>query len=163
MVKPICSTTTVPITIVPWKKSGIYPSDRGIYPRTIGIKLDLCICTIPTVGLYGKLGEITATHKSNISCRRPSSSYSIVPNWFPLPAARRRTPPPHAPPQSVAARRHRTPPPHAARRTPMPHANASHRHRTPRHPPSPPPPPLHMFAVNNIVTRRPPVRPPNGT
>jgi hypothetical protein len=32
------------------------------YPRTIGIKLDLCFCTIPTVGLYGKLGEITATH-----------------------------------------------------------------------------------------------------
>ena len=52
----------MPSTIVTWKKSGIYPLDRGIYPRTIGIKLDLCFCTIPTVGLYGKLGEITATH-----------------------------------------------------------------------------------------------------
>ena len=55
----------MPSTIVTWKKSGIYPSDRGIYPRTIGIKLDLCFCTIPTVGLYGKLGEITATHFSS--------------------------------------------------------------------------------------------------
>jgi hypothetical protein len=54
--------TTVPSTIVTWKKSGIFPSDIGIFPRTIGIKLDLCFCTIPTVGFYGKLGEITATH-----------------------------------------------------------------------------------------------------
>ncbi len=33
-------TTTVPSTIVPCKKRGIYPSDRRIYPRTTGIKLD---------------------------------------------------------------------------------------------------------------------------
>ncbi len=36
-----------------------------------GIKLDLCFCIIPTVGLYGKLGEVTATHNrtSRMSCR----------------------------------------------------------------------------------------------
>jgi len=54
--------TTVPSTFVPWKKSGIFPSDRRIFPVGTGIKLDLCFCIIPTVGLYGKLGEVTATH-----------------------------------------------------------------------------------------------------
>ena len=59
---------------------GWCPRTAG-YPRTIGIKLDLCFCTIPTVGLYGKLGEITATHYfyRNISCRR-TPSCSIVAN-----------------------------------------------------------------------------------
>ena len=52
-------TTTVPSTIVPCKNRGIYPSDRGIYPMTTGIKLDLCFCTIPTVGFYGKHGEVS--------------------------------------------------------------------------------------------------------
>jgi len=33
--------TAVPSTIVPCKKLGMYPSDHGIYPGTIGIKLDL--------------------------------------------------------------------------------------------------------------------------
>ena len=60
--KAISGGTTVPITIVTWKKSEISPSDIGIFPGTIGIKLVLFFCTIPTVGLYGKLGEITATH-----------------------------------------------------------------------------------------------------
>jgi hypothetical protein len=46
----------------------------------------------------------------------------IASNRFPLSAARRCTPPPHAPPHAVAARRHRTPLSHAARRTPTPHA-----------------------------------------
>jgi hypothetical protein len=55
-------STTVPSTIVPCKKRGIYPSDRVIHPMTTGIKLDLCFCTIPTVGFYGKQGEINATH-----------------------------------------------------------------------------------------------------
>jgi hypothetical protein len=45
--------------ICPMEKSGIFPSDHGIYPGTIGIKLDLCFCIIPTVGLYGKYGEIS--------------------------------------------------------------------------------------------------------
>ena len=54
--------TTVPSTIVTKKKREIFPSDIGIFPGTIGIKLVLFFCTIPTVGLYGKLGEITATH-----------------------------------------------------------------------------------------------------
>jgi hypothetical protein len=27
---------------------------------TTGIKLDLCFCTIPTVGFYGKHGEVTS-------------------------------------------------------------------------------------------------------
>ncbi len=105
----------MPSTIVPWKKSGIHPSDPGIYPRSICIKLDLCICTIPTVGLYGKLGEVTATHNrtSRMNCRTPSSS--IITNRFPLSAARRRTPPPHAPPHAATANRCRTP--HAACRT----------------------------------------------
>jgi hypothetical protein len=52
-------TTTVPSTIVPCTKRGIYPSDRRMYPRTTGIKLDLCICTIPTVGFYRKHGEVS--------------------------------------------------------------------------------------------------------
>jgi hypothetical protein len=71
--------TTVPTTIVPWKKSGIYPLDRGICPRTICIKLDLCICTIPTVGLYGKLGEVTATHNrtSRMNCCRHVSTAAL--------------------------------------------------------------------------------------
>ena len=51
---------TVSSTIVPCKKLGIYSSDHGIYPGTIGIKLDLCICTIPTVGFYRKHREITS-------------------------------------------------------------------------------------------------------
>ncbi len=51
--------TTVPSTIVPCKNRGIYPSDRGIYPMTTRIKLDLCFCTIPTVGFYGKHGEVS--------------------------------------------------------------------------------------------------------
>ena len=41
-----------------WEKSGIFPSDLGIFPMGTGIKLDLCFCIIPTVGLYGKLGEV---------------------------------------------------------------------------------------------------------
>ena len=49
----------MPSTIVPCKKLWIYPSDHGIYPGTIGIKLDLCFCTIPKVGFYRKHGEIT--------------------------------------------------------------------------------------------------------
>ena len=72
------------------EKSGIFPSDLGIFPMGTGIKLDLCFCIIPTVGLYGKLGEVAATHKSNISCRRTPSS-SIIANLFPLSAACRHT------------------------------------------------------------------------
>jgi len=51
--------TTVPSTIFPCKKRGIYSSDHGIYPGTIVIKLDLCFCTIPTLGFYRKHGEIS--------------------------------------------------------------------------------------------------------
>ncbi len=35
--------------ICPLEKSGIFPSDRGIFPVGTGIKLDLCFCIIPTV------------------------------------------------------------------------------------------------------------------
>ena len=45
----------------PLEKKWDIPRTAG-YPRTICIKLDLCICTIPTVGLYWRLGEVTATH-----------------------------------------------------------------------------------------------------
>ena len=48
-----------PVKFVPCKKRGIYPSDHGIYPGTIGIKLDLFFCTIPTLGFYRKHGEIS--------------------------------------------------------------------------------------------------------
>ena len=42
---------------------GISPAGRGIYPSAGGRNLDFCRrCTIPTVELNGKLGEITATH-----------------------------------------------------------------------------------------------------
>ena len=41
--------------------SGIHPAGGGIYPSAGGKNLDFCLCTIPTVGLYGKYGEITAT------------------------------------------------------------------------------------------------------
>ena len=41
---------------------GISPAGGGIYPSARGRNLDFCLCTIPTVGLYGKLGEIAATH-----------------------------------------------------------------------------------------------------
>ena len=40
--KPV--DTTVPSTIVTWKKSGKFPSDIGIFPRTIGIKLVAGVC-----------------------------------------------------------------------------------------------------------------------
>ncbi len=77
--KVTCSDTTVPSTFVPWKKSGIFPSDRGIFPLGTRIKLDLCFCIIPTVGLYGKLGEVTATHKrtSRMNCRRRVSTAAL--------------------------------------------------------------------------------------
>ena len=44
-----------------------------------GIKLDLCFCIIPTVGLYGKLGEVTATHNrtSRMNCRRRVSTAAL--------------------------------------------------------------------------------------
>ena len=41
---------------------GISPAGGGIHPSARGINLDFCLCTIPTVGFYGKIGEITATH-----------------------------------------------------------------------------------------------------
>jgi hypothetical protein len=41
---------------------GISPAGRGIYPSAGGRNLDFGRCTIPTVGLYRKLGEIAATH-----------------------------------------------------------------------------------------------------
>jgi hypothetical protein len=44
------------------KKWDISHGHRDISHGHIGIKLDLCFCIIPTVGLYGKLGEVTATH-----------------------------------------------------------------------------------------------------
>ncbi len=56
---PLQLGTTVPSTFVPWKKSGIFPSDRGIFPMGTGIKLDLCFCIIPTVGLYRKLEDVS--------------------------------------------------------------------------------------------------------
>ena len=52
--------TKVPSTLffVPWKNQRI-----SLRPRDIShgptIKLDLCICTIPTVGLYGKHWEFS--------------------------------------------------------------------------------------------------------
>ena len=41
---------------------GISPAGGGIYPSASGRNLDFCLCSIPTVDLYGKLGEIAATH-----------------------------------------------------------------------------------------------------
>ncbi len=70
--------TTVPSTIVPCKKLGIYPSDHGIYPGTIGIKLDLCFCTIPTEGFYRKHGEITHNDP------REATAYDIAASNLPL-------------------------------------------------------------------------------
>ena len=40
----------------------ISPAGGGIYPSASGKNLDFCRCTIPTVGFYGKLGEIASTH-----------------------------------------------------------------------------------------------------
>ena len=45
---------------------GISPAGRGIYLSPGVRNLDFFLCTIPTVGLYGKLGEIAATHNWNI-------------------------------------------------------------------------------------------------
>ena len=42
-------------------KSQSYPAGGGIYHSAGGEKIDFCLCTIPTIGLYGKHGEITAT------------------------------------------------------------------------------------------------------
>ena len=53
--------TTVSSTI-DFFGGGISPSGGGINPSAGGRNLDFCLCTIPTVGLYGKLGEIAATH-----------------------------------------------------------------------------------------------------
>jgi len=36
---------------------GINPAGLGIYPFGRGINLDLQLCTVPTVGLYQKLGK----------------------------------------------------------------------------------------------------------
>ena len=90
-------TTTVPSTIVPCKKRGIYPSDHGIYPRTIGIKLDLCICTIPTVGFYRKHGEVTSPPSS----QNHKMIHMKPPLMTSPPPTCRRLPPP------AVARRHR--------------------------------------------------------
>ena len=42
------------------RRGGAAPG--GFYPSARGINLDFCLCTIPTVGLYRKQGEIAATH-----------------------------------------------------------------------------------------------------
>ena len=48
----------MPSTKLSLVKTGDIPRTKG-YPWTIRIKLDLCFCTIPTVGFYRKHGEIT--------------------------------------------------------------------------------------------------------
>ncbi len=94
------AATTVPSTIVPCKNRGIYPSDPGIYPMTTGIKLDLCVCTIPTVGFYGKYGEVTTPPSSRnhtMIHMRPPLMTSPPPTCRRLPSPaitrRRRCPP----------------------------------------------------------------------
>ena len=73
---------------------GDFSAGGGIYPSASGRNLDFCLCTIPTVGLHGKLGGMAATHKSNIKHTTelpppPSSAASIVTNrrcrrqWIP--------------------------------------------------------------------------------
>ena len=62
---------------------GIPPAGGGIYPSAGGRNLDFCLCTIPTVGLYGKLGEITATHHTSSTSTEmppPPSTTSILAN-----------------------------------------------------------------------------------
>jgi hypothetical protein len=106
----LCSfITTVPSTIVPCKNWGIYPSNPGIYPMTTGIKLDLCFCTIPTVGFYGKHGEVTSP---------PSFRNHCI--WIIRPPLMT-SPPPicHRLPSPAVTRRRRCPPAIALRRKKM--------------------------------------------
>jgi hypothetical protein len=88
-----------PVQLSPVKTGG-YPSDPGIYPMTTGIKVDLCICTIPTVGFYGKHGEVTSPPSSwnhTMIHMRPPLMTSPPPTCrcLPSPAVtrRRRCPP----------------------------------------------------------------------
>ena len=53
------STPSVSSSII-FLGGGISPAGRGIYPSPGVRNLDFCRCTVPTVGLYGKLGEIAA-------------------------------------------------------------------------------------------------------
>ena len=56
----VCSTTVS--SSIDFFSGGIYPAGEGIYPFASGKNLDFYLCTIPTVGLNGNQGEITATH-----------------------------------------------------------------------------------------------------
>ena len=79
---------------------GISPAGGGIYPSARGINLDLCLCTIPTVGFYGKIGKITATHHQNIKHIHGDAAAALrrlyrhePPLSSPAVARRRRCPP----------------------------------------------------------------------
>jgi len=66
----------VPSTNLSLVKTGDIPRTTG-YPRTIRIKLDLCFCTIPTVGFYRKHGEI------NHDDPREATAYDIATSNLP--------------------------------------------------------------------------------
>jgi hypothetical protein len=69
-----------PVQLSPVKTGGCIPLTAGYIPWTTGIKLDLCICTIPTVGFYRKHGEVTATHHirtSRMNCRRCATAAAL--------------------------------------------------------------------------------------
>ena len=74
--------TTVPSTIINCPIS--------LDPRTTGIKLDLCICTIPTVGFYMKHGEVTSPPSS----QNHKMIHMRPPLMTSLPPTCRRLPPP---------------------------------------------------------------------
>ena len=60
-------TTTVPSTIVLGENPGMFPLGRRRFPSDHCVHLDLCICTIPTVGFNEKHGGEATTSPEHFS------------------------------------------------------------------------------------------------
>ena len=138
------SVLQCPVHLSPGKTGGYIPRTARYIPWTYCINLDLCICTVPTIGLYMKLGKEGA-NSHYISLRKHIVDPS-PPRYTPHDATRqphaRPLPPHHFDPRLAAV----------VVNQPLSIVNIRcHRHHTT------------MFAVNNITTYRPPVRPPNET
>jgi hypothetical protein len=131
--------TTVSSTIV-FFFFGISPAGRGIYPSAGGRNLDFGRCTIPTVGLYRKLGEslprIFRTSSTSTELPPPPSAARRRLHWRKLPpqiaalrCLHRRKSPPLSPRLQSACFRRRCP--HRCRRRHTATV-ALHRRRYPR-------------------------------
>ena len=83
-----------PVYLSPGKSGGYIPWTTGDIPWTYCIKLDLCICTIPTVGFYGKHWEVSFSTLFPKSHHDPyeATAINIAASNLPLPAVSFRHP-----------------------------------------------------------------------